>query len=210
MSKSSFGGAFKKLKDALSGSAGQQKSASSSTNQFLEPEKTPLDVQFAQEFTEATGKFLYCENEAQMIESLHRLSIEYRWTTVFAREEKLFSILQRANIDFDSKDRNGDAFVSSCAFLSAYDGGIVVSSEQTGGEKLNCFPSSHVVIAKTSQLRKNLSDGMRILKNSSPEIPSNITTVQVNKLENASGITREYDPSIHHDVFLLLVEDQTS
>lgn len=210
MSKSSIGGAFKKLKDALSGNSGQPRSSSSKSGKYMEPEKTPLDVQFAQEFTEATGKFLYCENEAQMIEGLHRLSIEYRWTTVFAREDILFSILERANIDYDTNDRNADAFISTCAFLSAYDGGIVVSSEQTGSEKLNCFPSSHVVIAYTSQLRKNLSDGMRILKNKSPEYPSNITTVQVNKLENASGTTREYDPSIHHDVFLLLVEDQTS
>lgn len=211
MSKGSFGGAFKKLKDALSGKSAQgDDSATPKGNKYLEPEKGPLDVQFAREFTEATGKFLYCEHEADLVESLHRLSLEYNWTTVYAREEKVISVLTRADIDFDREDRKADAFVSTCAFLSAYDGGIVVSSEQTGGEQLNCFPSTHVVIAYTSQLHKNLSEGMRWLKSKSKEIPTNITNVQVNKLENASGIRREYDPAIHHDVFLLLVEDQTS
>jgi L-lactate dehydrogenase complex protein LldG len=211
MSKGSFGGAFKRIKDALSGKPAQgNDTASAKGNKYLEPEKGPLDVQFAREFTEATGKFLYCEHEAELVESLHRLSLEYNWTTVYARENELSSILQRANIDFDTEDRNADAFVSTCAFLSAYDGGIVVSSAQTGGEKLNCFPSTHIVIAYTSQLHKNLSEGMRWFKSQSEEIPSNITTVQVNKIENTSGIRREYDPAVHHDVFLLLVEDQAT
>ncbi len=208
MSKGSFGGAFKKLKDALSGKSAQgDDSAAPKGNKYLEPDKGPLDVQFAREFTEATGKFLYCEHEADLVESLHRLSLEYRWTTVFARENDVISVLKRADIDYDIEDRNADAFVSTCAFLSAYDGGIVISSVQTNGEKLNCFPSTHVVIAYTSQLHKNLSEGMRWLKSQSKEIPSNITNVQVNRLENASGIRREYDPAVHHDVFLLLVED---
>ncbi len=209
MSKRSFGGAFKKLKEALSGKPARgDDTVPSKRSKYLESDKGPLDVQFAREFTEATGKFLYCEHEAGLVENLHRLSLEYNWVTVHAREDNLYPILQRANIDFDREDTNADAFVSTCAFLSAYDGGIVVSSVQTGGKKLNHFPSTHVVIAYTSQLHKNLSEGMRWLKSKSKEIPSNITNVQVNRLENANGTRYEYGPSVHHDVFLLLVEDQ--
>ena len=68
--------------------------------------------------------------------------------------------------------------ITSCEFLVARTGSIVISSRQTSGRRLAVFPSTHIVVAYTSQLVRDVKDALEGIKNKyGDQLPSMITTI---------------------------------
>ncbi len=139
------------------------------------------DITFAQEFTKVGGQFIYCENRAELTKNLISLVAEENWENIWCKEPSVIEILNDSGIPSKS-DFTGvfdmKAGFTSCEFLIARLGSIMISSRQASGRKLNVFPENHVVIAKVSQIVPDLKDAFKKMKEKySSNLPSLITVI---------------------------------
>lgn len=147
---------------------------------FRENSET-TEVTFAQEFTKIGGKFAYCDNEDDMAEKLKFIIQDSKMDHVFCFEESLKPILDLNQIPFE--DHTGNLLESSigittCEFLTARTGSVIISSRQLSGRRINVFPEIHVVVASTNQLVNDVKDGLNQLKEIYEKgFPSSITVI---------------------------------
>lgn len=145
------------------------------------PLRESLDVTFAQEFTKVAGKFIYCENEADMAEKLKYLIDQNKLEEVFCIEERLRMLLDEHGIVLNetaAEFQNVKVGITLCEFLVSRLGSIMISSRQLSGRRLNVFPEIHIVVAYTTQLVPDLKDAFAQLKIKYQNIiPSMITVI---------------------------------
>jgi L-lactate dehydrogenase complex protein LldG len=145
------------------------------------PLRESLDVTFAQEFTKVAGKFIYCENEAEMAEKLKYLIDQNKLEEVFCIEERLRMLLEEHGIVLNetaTEFQNVKVGITLCEFLVSRLGSIMISSRQLSGRRLNVFPEIHIVVAYTTQLVPDLKDAFAQLKIKYQNvIPSMITVI---------------------------------
>jgi L-lactate dehydrogenase complex protein LldG len=145
------------------------------------PLRESLDVTFAQEFTKVAGKFIYCEDEADMAEKLKFLIEQNKLEEVFCVEDRLRLLLEEHGIVLNKAItdlQNVKVGITLCEFLISRLGSIMVSSHQLSGRRLNVFPEIHVVVAYTTQLVADLKDALAQLKiKYQNTVPSMITII---------------------------------
>jgi len=139
-------------------------------------------VIFVEEFTSTGGKFIYCENEDELMENLAAAISDLQLGAVFCTEEKLLYLLNRAEIPATSDTSNlcmVKATLTFCEYLVARIGSIMVSSKTNSGRRLHVIPEKHLVVAYASQLVPDLKDALRPLKqrNLNGDLPSLITLI---------------------------------
>ena len=168
-----------------------------------------LEVQFAEEFTNLQGKFVFCMNVQELIARLSDLIAHERWNQVFCSEPALLQILPPAEIPVDSSLALKDADVSltTCECLVARTGTIVLSAAQQQGRTASLYAPVHICIAFTNQLVYDVKDAFIMMRHKYPgRLPSLITF--------ASGPSRTADiektlvVGVHgpKEVYLFLVE----
>ena len=178
---------------------------------FIELNESP-DIYFAQEFTKAGGKFVYCENEGELLETLQILVRERKWDNIFALEQKVIDILKKGNIQYISGSENltsAHVGITNCEYLIARYGSVMVSSGQRSGRRINVFPEAHVVIAYTSQLVPDLKDAfIKMRKRYETRIPSMITVIT--GPSRTADIEKTLVMGAHgpREVYVILVEDR--
>jgi hypothetical protein len=120
-------------------------------------------------------------------------------------DPKLFSLLDENNISY--KNPTAPKFMlSSCENLIADEGSILFSSNQIKQNKPNDLHVNIVVLARTSQLLENKSDGLRAIKKKyDKDYPSNITTIKY--FEKAKEEDFLQYGSVAKNLYLLLLED---
>ncbi len=125
--------------------------------------KDSIDITFAREFTRVAGQFVYCESEADLKSNLSSLMSEKNWEEVYCIDPELLSMLENSGIKTQSSQEafNGmGAGITQCEFLIARFGSIMVSSRQASGRRMNVFPSSHIVVARTNQIVPEIKDAL--------------------------------------------------
>ena len=140
-----------------------------------------LDIIFAEELTNISGKFVFCEDEAQAVAALTSMRTDNNWNNVFCFQQELQHILKKG--DFDYKDDiktidSMDVGITSCEYLIARTGSVMISSTQATGRRMSVYPPIHVVFAYTSKLvmyLKDALDGMSARYKKG--LPSMITTI---------------------------------
>lgn len=139
------------------------------------------DLTFAQQFTKIGGKFAYCEDEDDMAEKLKYVIHENGNSNVFCFEETLKSILEQNDIKFNDKPgelTDAGIGITYCENLVARHGSVVISSRQLSGRRLNVFPETHVIIAKTNQLVSDIKDALdKIKEKYAPGFPSAVSVI---------------------------------
>lgn len=173
---------LKKIRNALISKAENPYPSLDTESSLYHPIEDSLDITFAQEFTKASGQFIYCENSNELKENLNSLVSENNWQNIFCQDTNIKKILNDAGIPFNSDDStfiDMEVGITNCEFLIARLGSIVVSSKQTAGRKLNVFPPTHIVFADTSQIVPDIKHALRAIKekynNSLPSLISVIT-----------------------------------
>ncbi|MCP4553529.1 MAG: hypothetical protein GY834_16140 [Bacteroidetes bacterium] len=140
-----------------------------------------LDVNFAKEFTEAGGKFVYCESPAELAKNLKFIISENKWKTIFCLDKSIQCTLDNAKIPYKKTEAEfltAHVGITRCEFLISRLGSIMVSSKQCEGRRLNAFPEIHIVIGFTSQLVADLKDALADIQKRYPkELPSMITVI---------------------------------
>ncbi|MEP2936951.1 MAG: LUD domain-containing protein [Gilvibacter sp.] len=172
------------------------------------PEKQlPIDEKFTYNFRRNGGKFIYCENLQEVLDTFDNILVENDWyeKDVFCIDEMLTSRFDGFNLKFGKKSDSA-FFLSNCEALVADNGSVLISSNQIREKKLNELPDNFVVFCTTSQLVENIGEGLRQIKDrSTHKIPTNITTIQDFETKKEKDFM-SYG-STTKNLYLLLLED---
>ena len=177
-------------------------------SKYMPEIELPIDERFTIQFKANGGKFLYCIDQSEINENFKNILIENGW-----EDENVFLIDKRLEKKFKSfsfkttKSVNESVFFfSTCEYLVANDGSLLISSNQIKEKKLKELPANFIIFATTSQLVENISEGLRGIKdNNKSKIPTNITTIKHFKVSEEKDFLSYGSSS--KNLYLLLLED---
>lgn len=141
------------------------------------PTEEELTIGFAEKFTELLGKFVYCADEAELVDQLTKLIHSQGWTKVYSREAGWLDDMKEYNFDpVNTDDLDGcDVAITLCDHLIARTGTIVLSSNQLSGRTASVYAPIHICIAYTHQLVFDIADSLQLFKNEEDHLPSMIS-----------------------------------
>ena len=125
------------------------------------PASQDLVVEFAEQFTQLQGKFIFCVDENELQEHFNKLCYQNQWTKIYCDEQKLKNLVQPNLLYNDIA--SCEVSVTSCEYLIARTGSMVLSSVRQGRVS-SVYAPIHVCIATTSQLVYDIKDGLDGLK----------------------------------------------
>lgn len=170
--------------------------------------KLPIDERFTINFKANGGKFLYCENMEEVYKTFQNILHENNWegTNVFLLDSRLKDLFKDFNLTAIRNPAESEYFLSTCEYLIADDGSLLISSNQIAEKQLRDLPANFVIYATTSQFVENIGEGLRGIKNKNRDkIPTNITTIKHFKaIEDKDFLS--YGSS-SKNLYLLLLED---
>jgi len=177
-------------------------------SKFSPDNDAPLEEQFIYNFKKNGGKFLYCENEAEVKDHFENILEENDWfeSEALCYEPELFHMLEENKITHH-KPKHPSFLLANCENLIADEGSILFSSKQIKQHKPNELPANIIVLATTSQIIGTKSDGLSVIKNKYiRDYPTNITTIKYFEKVEEEDFT-QYG-STAKNLYLLLLEDQ--
>jgi L-lactate dehydrogenase complex protein LldG len=169
---------LKKIREALSHSTPLPFPQSEGNQPVFPPLQQEIEVEFAEQFTQLQGKFIYCINQQELAFQLSSLVKKQNWEKVFCVEDKLIAPVASQISDriVQTHLADCDASITGCEYLVARTGTIVMSSAQTSGRTTSVYAPIHICIAFTNQLVYDLKDALQAAKDKYGSlIPSLIT-----------------------------------
>ncbi|MGB1449436.1 MAG: LUD domain-containing protein [Flavobacteriaceae bacterium] len=154
-------------------------------SQYLPEVQNPTEIEFAQNFTQRGGKFIYCENTESTAFYFDQILQENGWSPqdVTAQSEVLSSFFK-----LDKTNSHPQALVIHCEYLIANKGAILICNRQIQEKKLSELPQYLIIIATSNDFKNDVSEAMAAInKKYKNNLPSNITTL------NAFDPTKEND-----------------
>lgn len=169
---------LKKIRKALSNSTPLPFPQSEGSSSVYQPSQQDLELEFAQRFTSLQGKFVFCVNQKELAAQLNQIAANNKWEKIYCREEGLRKIL--AENQFTNYSHNDlascDTAITTCEWLVARTGSIVMSAAQQSGRTVSVYAPIHICIAYTSQLVYDVKDALlKAREKYSGNLPSLIT-----------------------------------
>ena len=151
----------------------------SEENPLSVKENDEADVIFAKNLNKEGGRFFYCENVEKLQKTLEKLIKHLDLTKIYCSEKEIQDNLKKLNISFESKNpKKCEAILTTCEYIIANQGKVLLSSKQMGKHNLKDLPSEFIILSYTSQIALRINDAMRGITNKyKTKIPSHITTV---------------------------------
>lgn len=178
-------------------------------SKYMPDIQLPVDERFTINFKANGGKFLYCENKSEVNENFRLIIDENDWQDekVMILDKRLQDQFKSFNLDITKKSSEGAYFFTTCEYLIANDGSLLISSNQIAEKKLKELPANFVIFATTSQFVETISEGLRGIKDKNKDkIPTNITTIKHFKASSDDNDFLSYGSSTKN-LYLLLLED---
>ena len=167
-----------------------------------------LDDLFVHNFVEKGGKFLYCLHQKEVLENLSNILKENNWNTLTLLNEDLATYFIDSNVALKTDLKESIPVFTKCEHLIADNGNILFSSNQLKSIKLSSMPQNFIVLATTSQLVKDMGQGLTGIKiNNKDSLPTNISTVSNYKISKNQDNFLDYGNSNSKNLYLLLLED---
>jgi L-lactate utilization protein LutB len=188
--------------------ASKSKADEKDQSEFLDTSNLPVDEAFTINFNKNGGKFLYCETNDEVQGFLESIIEENNWDKKKALilNKHLKEKFKRFKLGTAQKIKDADFLFTTCEFLIANDGSLLISSNQIAEKKLVELPENFIVFATTSQFVNTISEGLQGIKaQSKTKIPSNITTIKHFKANDTNDFL-SYGSSTKN-LYLLLLED---
>lgn len=136
---------------------------------------------FKNELETVSGLCTICKNEQELYRAIQSWLSSVGIKEIFCKDNTICKNLVANAIQFTS---NADDFekmqatITSCEFLVARTGSVVVSSAQDSGRQLNFFPPVHIVVAHKEQLVNYPQDALVALEEKyEGQMPSMISLV---------------------------------
>jgi hypothetical protein len=177
-------------------------------SKYMPEVKLPIDERFTINFKANGGKFLYCLDLDEVIQNLGHIISENNWQDqqVLLLDDRLKDMFKSFNFNVSRSVTESAYFLSTCEYLIANDGSLLISSNQIAEKKLKELPTNFVIFATTSQFVETISEGLRGIKDKNKErIPTNITTIKHFKSEEENDFLSYGSSS--KNLYLLLLED---
>jgi L-lactate dehydrogenase complex protein LldG len=169
---------LKKIREALSNPVPLPFPKSEGSTSVFQPQTQDLELIFAEEFTKLLGKFAFCMSEADLKTQLKNLIAQKGWKDLYCVETKLSKILGAEGFPKINQSTLAacEASVTSCNYLVARTGAIVMSSAQESGRTVSVYAPVHICIAYVDQLVYETRDALKLMKAKfGTKLPSFIT-----------------------------------
>lgn len=169
---------LKKIRKALTQSTPLPFPQSEGNSSVFQPSQQELEVQFAEQFSRLQGKFVFCLNEQELAAQLTHVVTHNQWDKIYCRETALKQQLSANGFQqFQHGDvASCDAAITTCEWLVARTGTIVMSTGQESGRTISVYAPIHICIAYTSQLVYDIRDGLQAAREKyGNNLPSLIT-----------------------------------
>ena len=181
------------------------------SGKYMPKKEDPIEQRFSFKFTQNGGKFLYCENKSECDDFFSKILEENNWKDVeiLCYDDSLLELFSnKSELIVSKTNLNSKFFLTTCEFLVAKDGSLLICAEQIKSHKVSDLPQNFIVFAKISQFTETLSLGLNGIKSKYPQnLPTNITTIKnFNSDENESTNFLTYGSSAKN-LYLLLLED---
>ena len=200
---------LKKIREALSNPVPLPFPKSEGSTGIFPPPEKELEVLFAEEFTNLTGKFAFCIDESDARNQLKSLISQRKWSKIYSKEKELLPFFHPSLLTEDLG--NCEAAITSCHYLVARTGAMVLSSAQQHGRTASVYAPVHICIAYTDQVVFETRDALKLMKETyGNKLPSSLTF--------AAGPSRTADIEktlvigIHgpKEVYVFLIDRHTS
>ncbi|WP_205509506.1 LutC/YkgG family protein [Longitalea arenae] len=153
---------LKKIRKALGNSTPLPFPQSEGNNSVYQPSTQDLGLEFAERFTKLQGKFVFCENYKELASQLNQVIASNKWDKIFCKEEGLRKTL--AENQFNNYSYNDlstcDTAITSCEWLVARTGSIVMTAAQESGRTVSVYAPVHICIGHASQLVYDVKDAL--------------------------------------------------
>jgi len=140
-----------------------------------------LEEKFCDELVKVNGSCFFCNDHKELNDKLKELITERKWDIVYCIDQQLRTLLTDIDDLFchdNDKFRQTEAAVTTCEFLIARTGSVMVSSALSSGRRFNVFPPVHIIVAYSSQLVYDLSDAYNNMRQKYPgALPSMISVI---------------------------------
>lgn len=168
-----------------------------------------LDDLFVHNFIDKGGKFLYCTTVDEVIMNLVGILDENNWKSITClNEEKLAKFTDSLSIEIEFDINSKLPVFTTCEHLISDSGSILFTSNQFSEKRIHELSTHFIVFAKTSQLVKNMGEGLTGIKNNCKEsIPTNISAIRDFRPENNEENLSSAPISNSKNLYLLLFED---
>lgn len=178
------------------------------SDKYLPKKELPVDELFTVNFNQNGGKFLYSQSLEEAQGFLHKILEENNWMdkTVLILNSKLKQKFKNFKWQTTKNINDGYFLFTTCEYLIANDGSLLISSNQIAEKKLKELPKNFIVFASTSQIVQTIGQGLQGIKvKNKKKIPSNITTIKHFKIDDEANFM-SYGSSTKN-LYLLLLED---
>ena len=150
-------------------------------NEIYKPIEPDAITCFKNELNAINGQCEIFETLESLFIYLKTLLTKKNMNNIFCKESTLYKLLthnkiklSQSQLDFEEMQ----AAITTCEFLIARTGGVLVSSASESGRQLMSFPPIHIVLAHTGQLVNYPADAYEaLLKKYKKNMPSQITTI---------------------------------
>jgi len=177
-------------------------------DKYLPKKELPVDELFTVNFNQNGGKFLYSESLEEAQEFLQKILEENNWKdkTALILNSKLKKKFKNFEWQTTKNINDGYFLFTTCEYLIANDGSLLISSNQIAEKKLKELPKNFIVFASTSQIVQTIGQGLQGIKvKNKKKIPSNITTIKHFKIDDETNFM-SYGSSTKN-LYLILLED---
>jgi len=141
----------------------------------------PLDIAFKENLEMVNGSVHLCESEEDTFLKLKSFLDKIPPEQIFCAEKKLQNLLDKNQIEYSvykNQPEEMEAGITSCEFLIAHTGSVMVSSALEGGRQMSVYPPVHIVVAQKKQLVSYLSDAYKSIREKyEDKLPSQITFI---------------------------------
>lgn len=123
---------------------------------------------FAENFNRLGGKFIFCGDQAELLEKIHALHDNRGWKKMLCSDDKLLSLLNSPGVEIalssNENPEDADACITDCEALVARTGSVIISSSQHMGRTSTVFYPVHIIVAYTSQVLPDIQQAIDYMK----------------------------------------------
>ncbi len=145
------------------------------------PIEEPLDITFKKTLESVNGVVHLYSSKENLYDGLKNFLHSFDPENVSCFEKVIQQELENFEIHFSKSSEmpeSIEAGITSCEFLIAHTGSVMVSSAQEGGRRMFVYPPVHIVIAKREQLVDYLDAAYLGIQNKyGSNFPSQITLI---------------------------------
>lgn len=199
---------LKRIREALSHSTPLPFSHTEKQEVFPSAQQE-LEIEFAEQFTQLQGKFIYCINRQELAFQFGSLVKKQNWSQLFCNDDRIINLIGEPLAERMTRENlfEADASVTGCEFLIARTGSIMLSSAQPNGRTASVYAPVHICIAFMDQIVYDIADALKKAREKFGDKPPSFLTLATGPSRTAD-IEKTLVVGVHgpKEVYLFLVE----